>query len=51
MLHLKLTCPNHKRYDPARDGEGAIRGNCKYCAAMYNLYRTYISTLIALKLQ
>jgi hypothetical protein len=28
----------HPRYNPERDGAGAIRGGCRYCLGMYDLY-------------
>jgi hypothetical protein len=42
-MALKLNCPKHKRYNPARDGEGAIRGGCAQCQALWQAW------LIALK--
>ena len=30
--------PAPSRYNPERDGAGAIRGGCRYCLAMYELY-------------
>jgi len=30
--------PRHPRYNPEREGAGAIRGGCRYCLAMYELY-------------
>lgn len=38
MLKIHLSCPNHKRYDPARDHEAGIKGACKFCSAMFKLY-------------
>jgi hypothetical protein len=48
MLRLKInlrvrrsvhvTCPRHPRYNPEREGRGAIRGGCRYCLAIYELY-------------
>lgn len=38
MLRIKLTCLNHRRYDPDKDGEGGIRGACKMCSAMFQLW-------------
>ena len=35
-VHVK--CPRHPRYNPEREGAGAIRGGCRYCLAMYDLY-------------
>ena len=30
--------PAPSRYNPERDGAGAIRGGCRYCVAIYELY-------------
>jgi len=38
MLKLKLACPKHKRYDPERDGWYAIKGGCRYCQRLHDLY-------------
>jgi hypothetical protein len=48
MLRLKINlrvrrsgrvkCPCHPRYNPENDGAGAIRGGCRYCVAIYELY-------------
>ena len=48
MFHLKINlrvrrsvhvkCPRHPRYNPEREGAGAIRGGCRYCLAIYDLY-------------
>jgi len=35
-VHVK--CPRHPRYNPERDGAGAIRGGCRHCVAIYQLY-------------
>lgn len=42
MLKLQLKCEVHPRYDPARGGEGAIRGACQRCAGLYDLFRYYL---------
>lgn len=38
VLHVKLRlkgkCPLHPRYNPEL-GQGAIRGNCQHCLALY----------------
>lgn len=39
MLRIKISCPSHPRYNPEQ-GEGAIRGACRMCSAMYQLYVT-----------
>lgn len=45
MLRIALTCPNHKRYNPEKDGEAGIRGACKFCSALYQLYRQAVVCL------
>ena len=35
---VRVKCPRHPRYNPEREGAGAIRGGCRYCLAMYDLY-------------
>ena len=34
---VRVKCPRHPR-NPEREGAGAIRGGCRYCQAMYDLY-------------
>jgi hypothetical protein len=45
MLKIKLSCPNHTRYDPAKDGEAGIRGACRFCQALFQLYRQSVVCL------
>ena len=35
---VRVKCPRHPRYNPERDGAGVIRGGCRYCVAIYELY-------------
>jgi hypothetical protein len=35
-VHVK--CPRHPRHNPERESRGAIRGGCRYCLAIYELY-------------
>ena len=35
---VRVKCPRHPRYDPEREGAGTIRGGCRYCQAIYELY-------------
>ena len=35
---VRVKCPRHPRYNPERNGAGAIRGGCRYCLAIYELY-------------
>lgn len=39
MLRLSIKCPNHPRYNPERDGEAAIRGACRICTALFQLWK------------
>jgi hypothetical protein len=32
-------CAKHKRYNPAVDGLGAIRGNCTRCTLLYDIWQ------------
>lgn len=31
-------CSRHKRYNPAIDGRGAIKGNCARCSLLADIY-------------
>jgi hypothetical protein len=33
-------CARHKRYNPAVDGRGAIRGNCARCNLLFEIWET-----------
>ncbi len=33
-------CARHKRYNPAVDGRGAIRGACARCTLLYEIWET-----------
>ena len=36
---VRVNCPRHPRYNPEREGAGAIRRGCRrYCVALYELY-------------
>ena len=35
---VRVKCPRHPRYNPEREGAGAIRGGYRYCVALYELY-------------
>ena len=35
---VRVKCPRHPRYNPEREGAGAIRGGCRYCLATYDPY-------------
>jgi len=36
-ITIHLSCPNHRRYSPYKDGEGGIRGGCTTCNALFQL--------------
>ena len=33
-------CARHKRYNPAVDGQGAIRGACPRCTLLFDIWQT-----------
>ena len=35
---VRVKCPRHPRYNRECEGAGAIRGGCRYCLAIYELY-------------
>ena len=35
---VRVKCPRHPRYSPEREGAGAIRGGCRCCLTIYELY-------------
>jgi hypothetical protein len=32
-------CARHKRYNPAVDGQGAIKGGCARCALLFDIWQ------------
>jgi hypothetical protein len=38
-VNFKISCPRHRRYDPAQDGEAGIKGGCPICALMLGLHQ------------
>ena len=40
---VRVKCPRHPRYNPERQGAGAIRGGCRYCVALYELYASKLA--------
>ena len=48
MLNIRYRwkgkCPNHPRYDPALDGEGAIKGNCPTCSLLFRVCEAHRMT-------
>jgi hypothetical protein len=41
-VNFKISCPKHRRYDPAEDGEAGIKGGCVVCNALLGLYQEAI---------
>jgi hypothetical protein len=42
-LVIKMTCLHHPRFNPAKDGEAAIRGACVRCMGLLELWRAYLN--------
>lgn len=40
---VRVKCPRHPRYNPECEGAGAIRGGCRYCLAIYELYASKLA--------
>ena len=38
-VRIKVTCPKHRGYNPATQGEAGIRGGCVFCTALLDLQR------------
>lgn len=38
-IRVHASCPEHPRYSPERDGPGAIKGNCRYCLALLDVWK------------
>lgn len=36
-------CSRHKRYNPAVDGAGAIKGGCARCTLLYEIWETSLT--------
>jgi len=41
----KGKCPKHVRYNPAKDGEGGIKGACPHCRMLYHIFRAHLATI------
>ena len=39
----KLSCPKHPRYDPAMEGESAIKAGCLACHLLLAVHRAAMS--------
>lgn len=36
-IRFQAACPRHRRYDPSRDGPGAIKGCCPACEQLWRI--------------
>jgi hypothetical protein len=45
----KGRCATHPRYDPRSDGEGGIRGGCKRCYALLDIYEQHAALMRAVR--
>jgi hypothetical protein len=36
-------CPRHRAYNPVKDEQGGIRGECPACYELLNAYRAYLA--------
>lgn len=45
----KGKCPNHPKYNPAIDGQGAIRGGCGRCGALFEIHKIQGSLMRAMR--
>jgi hypothetical protein len=36
-------CGRHKRYNPAVDGQGGIKGGCPRCALLFEIWQTSLA--------
>lgn len=40
---MKITCPRHRGYDPATQGEAGIRGGCSLCYQLLGVHNSAIA--------
>ncbi len=45
---ITAKCSRHPRYNPEKDGRGAIKGHCSGCFALYDLYQSRLALEAAL---
>ncbi|HEV1992479.1 MAG TPA: hypothetical protein VGR34_06410 [Candidatus Dormibacteraeota bacterium] len=41
----KGKCPKHVRYDPAKTGEGGIKGACPTCSLLFEVFKAHRATI------
>jgi len=44
---FKGMCPKHKQYNPIKSGQGAIKGGCNKCNALYKVWIEWINFMKA----
>ena len=40
---IKGLCPRHRAYNPVKDEQGGIKGECPACYELLNAYRAYLA--------
>ena len=48
-IKWKGRCATHPKYDPRDDGEGGVRGGCRRCYALLDIYKQHAALLAALR--
>jgi len=48
-IKWKGRCAAHPTYDPRNDGEGGVRGGCRRCYALLDIYKQHSALLSALR--
>jgi len=48
-IKWKGRCATHPMYDPRDDGEGGVRGGCRRCYALLDIYKQHSALLAALR--
>lgn len=41
-IKFKLTCPRHRKYDPAKSGESGIKAGCEVCRGLFEFHLSAI---------
>ncbi len=42
VFSFRGMCPRHKQYNPIKSGQGAIKGGCPKCNALYKVWSSWI---------
>lgn len=48
-IKWKGRCATHPTYDPRNDGEGGVRGGCRRCYALLDIYKQHSALLSAVR--